>query len=320
MRTAHFRTRQRDSRLWAGPGCKSCSVPRFRAVLLLIATVIVWGTTFHLARFALGDAGRPGFTPFSLAAVRFPLAALMLLALSAERSDLALLRRPGFLFSTGLLGAIGILAYNLLFYQGIVRVNPAKAALIAAANPGITALLIRAWKRESLGGFAFAGIVTAFLGVVLVILGPLAGDRLDLAPGAGDLFLLGASTAWAVYSVYSRDLGRRYGMRPVTTYALLLGSPGLILPALVEGHALPLEWGPWLAVAYMALFATALAYRWWGRGVEELGPAPTAIFINLIPITAFGIEYALGGGLHPTQIAGGGLVVLGVWLTGRGRR
>lgn len=300
---------------------------RIRTVFPLLVTVVVWGTTFHLARFALGgpaDSGGPdgahGFTPFSLAAVRFVLAGAILLVLSGQRADLQLLRQPRFVLSVAVLGGVGILAYNMLFYQGIIRVNPAKAALIAAANPGITALLVRLWKKEVLGLHAAAGIATAFVGVVLVILGPPGGGRVDLAPGIGDLFLLGASGAWAVYSVYSRDLGRRYGMRPVTLYALLLGSPGLIVPALLEGRPLPVDPGPWLAVIYMALFATALAYRWWGQGVEELGPASTAIFINLIPITAFVIEYIMGGSLHSVQIVGGMLVVLGVYLTGRGRR
>ncbi|KAB2931829.1 MAG: EamA family transporter [Leptonema illini] len=280
---------------------------RWRDTLLLLLTVLFWGTTFHAARYAMQS-----FTPVALAAARFLIGALFLLIVTGRLTDLTLLRNRDFLWRIVLLGAVGVGIYNLLFYEGIARVNPARAALIAAANPGITALLLRVWKKEALPVASLAGIVLAFAGVAFVVFEPGSGWSI----GVGELCIMGAATAWSIYSIAGRDVMRSYEQRAVTLYSVVAGS--LMLPLFVgDVHDTHFAIGPFIAVLYMAIFATGLAYVWWARAVQSLGPAPAAVFMNLVPVTALVIEVLLGGSIETRQLFGGALVIAGVWLTNR---
>ncbi len=280
---------------------------RWRDVLLLLCTVLLWGTTFHTARYAMQS-----FSPVSLAASRFLIGAVFLLLVNARRSDLALLRNRRFVKHVVFLGIVGVVGYNLLIYEGISRLNPARAALIAAANPGITALLLRVWKKEALPLSSLIGICLAFTGVALVVLKPDMGWSV----GVGELCIMGAATAWSLYSIAGRDVMRTYEQRAVTLYSVVVGS--LLLPLFVDDwQELDIATGPLLAVVYMAIFATGLAYVWWARAVQSLGPASAAVFMNLVPVTALVIEVLLGGSIEPRQLLGGLLVMVGVWLTNR---
>lgn len=281
---------------------------RWRDRLLLLLTVLFWGTTFHAAHYALKS-----FTPLTLAAARFLIGALFLLLVTGRLNDLTLLRNLHFLRRIVVLGAVGVGIYNLLFYEGIARVEPARAALIAAANPGITALLLRVWKKEASGAASLAGIAAAFAGVALVVFEPDSGGSV----GLGDLCIMGAATAWSIYSIAGRDVMRTYDQRAVTLYSVTAGALMLFLITIKDLHELHVEAGPFLAVVYMAIFATGLAYVWWARAVQSLGPATAAVFMNLVPVTALGIEVMLGGSIELRQLIGGVLVITGVWLTDR---
>ncbi|HLO93952.1 MAG TPA: EamA family transporter, partial [Burkholderiaceae bacterium] len=59
----------------------------------------------------------------------------------------------------------------------------------------------------------------------------------------------------------------------------------------------PLAWGSGLALAllYVALGPSLLAYRCWGLGVTQAGPAVAAFFGNLTPVFAALMSAALLG-------------------------
>ena len=59
----------------------------------------------------------------------------------------------------------------------------------------------------------------------------------------------------------------------------------------------PIVWGPGLAVAlvYVAIGPSLIAYRCWGQGVAEAGPTLAAFFVNLTPLFAALMSAALLG-------------------------
>jgi drug/metabolite transporter (DMT)-like permease len=71
-------------------------------------------------------------------------------------------------------------------------------------------------------------------------------------------------------------------------------------------------------VLYFALFGTVLAFVWFYDGVKAIGAARAAQFINLVPVcgVAFG-ALVLGEPVTGALLAGGLLVLAGLWLTHR---
>src|SRR5260221_14588792 len=76
------------------------------------------------------------------------------------------------------------------------------------------------------------------------------------------------------------------GMSPLaaTTCAAITGTAILFVACAVTGDlALPqANWKGWLALAYMGLLGTAIAYIWFFDGVKAIGPARSAGFVHLV--------------------------------------
>ena len=91
-------------------------------------------------------------------------------------------------------------------------------------------------------------------------------------------------------------------------YAHELWSGRLIVPA--TGSA--------LAIAYVSIFPSFLAYLFFNRGVELIGSAATGQYMNVMPLMGAGLAMLfLGEVLHLFHIIGLALIVAGILVAGR---
>jgi drug/metabolite transporter (DMT)-like permease len=245
-------------------------------------------------------------SPLALNALRWSLAALLLLPLAWR-----LLLQPGLLLQRwrylALCGFLGMGCYNALQYQALRSSSPLNVTLIAASLPvwmltlGALVFGVRP-RRQQIWGAALS-----LLGVALVIS---RGNLQILAQVhfvAGDLLMLLAIFSWAIYSwLLARPPALMRGeARPDWDWAAMLMAQllfGLVFAggmAGLEQMAMPqaIQWGPGLALAllYVAVGPSLIAYRCWGLGVASAGPAVAAFFGNLTPVFAALMSAALLG-------------------------
>jgi drug/metabolite transporter (DMT)-like permease len=72
------------------------------------------------------------------------------------------------------------------------------------------------------------------------------------------------------------------------------------------------------ALAFLVVFASVLAGQLFLFGVHTVGVGRTVVFVYLVPVlTAMLSALFLGEPLLPSQVLGGALVLLGVWVTTR---
>jgi drug/metabolite transporter (DMT)-like permease len=291
--------------------------------LKLVLTTFFWGGTFVAARFAVGEA-----PPFFAASCRFIIASLVLIPLAAWQS-----RREGRRFPVpgtfrqlaGLfsLGLTGVFLYNAVFFTGLRLTTASNGALIVAINPLLTVVLSALWLRERVSAGQAAGLILSLFGVAVVIARGSLGLVTSLSFNRGDLIMLGAPLCWALYSVLGKKALVRFTPLAATAYAALFGAL-LLVPAALGEHAaaggpLPgFSWLGWLAILQLALLGTVVGFVWWYQGVQQIGTARAAAFVNLVPV--FGALLAaliLGERLVASQIWGGFLVILGVYWGSR---
>jgi drug/metabolite transporter (DMT)-like permease len=68
----------------------------------------------------------------------------------------------------------------------------------------------------------------------------------------------------------------------------------------------------------MGSFGTAVAFVWFLEGVQRLGPARAAVFINLVPVAAIALgALLLDEPITVPTIVGAAMVITGVWILNR---
>ncbi len=298
--------------------------PALRAglYLRLVLVALFWGGTFIAGRRLALELPH-----FVAAAARYIVATAALFAY-LWRSEGGLPRPSGREWiGIAVLGVTGIFAYNAFFFGALARLPAGRSALIIATNPALTAVAAWLFFRLRFAWWQWLGVAVAFAGVAIVVS---RGDLATLgstAIGAGELMMFSGVLCWVVYTLVGRALLRRSGaLSPLATTAYA-SAFGLALLAAVAAFELPqVRWErigapEFIAIAYLGLFGTAIAFVWFYEAVKAVGAARAAVFTNLVPV--FGVTLAvlvLGEPLLASMVVGGIVTLIGVSLTNRDRR
>lgn len=301
-------------------------MPHWQADGFLLATAIMWGINIPVVKEAITR-----LDPFLFNASRlvFSALALALLVWLEWRSGYRQITTPPwrkillFAFMTGFV-------YQILFMLGITRTTAGNTALLLATMPVWTAILSFIFFRERLSRITWLGLMITLSGTTLVIV---SGGKVSFKSDFlwGNFFMLLASMLWAAGTVYSRPL-----LKEFSPLRLSLVANGLFMPLHLALAPLWMqfpakEYEPWqsvllqpailLAIVYSGAFSTGLAYATWNIGVRQLGGSHAAVYQNIVTLVA-----VLGGWLFlkeqilPVQIAGGVIMLVGLYLMRQGRK
>lgn len=280
--------------------------------LKLFLVAFFWGGTFVAGRSLAGTVH-----PVSAAFFRFAIASVLLLAITWQCERLPRLTVRQLLVVTAL-GATGILAYNLFFFNGLTLIGAGRASLIIALNPVFITLASALIHREPLPLRRTLGILLSVFGAIIVITNGHPLSVLDAGIGRGELLIFGCVLSWTLYSVIGKTAMR--GLTPLVAvcYSSVAGTLMLLVIAIEHGSfAEALHYTPsaWLSLGYLGMFGTVVGFLWYFRGIQAIGPSRAAVFISFVPVN--GVLLAtliLGEPLTLSLLTGGVLVVSGSYL------
>lgn len=240
-------------------------------VAAYLACALIWGTTWYAIRVSIS-----AYPTFAAVALRFAIAAAILLPIAARARPWPRGRAWAWLVLAGLLDA----ACYLLVYLGEERVPGAVAAVLYGTQPLILAVLLGATRIERLTRRHLVGSVLSLTGVVVLFL-----DRLTISAhqAAGVALVIGSVIAATAYSaVMKQKTGALNGLVSTTIFltitAVVLG--GVTLCA---GDSLP--WpppiAPTLALLYLAIIGSVAAFLlyFWLLGKTSLQVTSTLVFV-----------------------------------------
>ncbi len=276
--------------------------------------ILVWGSTFVVTKVLLRS-----FSPTEILAIRFALAAVILLPAGRGTFRLYGLRTELRLAGAGL---AGITAYYLAENGALAATDSVNVGLIVAVIPLLTAAASRlAATGEALRRSFWMGLAVAGAGVVLVVLN---GRVLRLNP-LGDLLAFGAALSFAVYSVLMRGVGD--GIPPLAA-VLRTFAWGLVgaLPFLVAERRVAVPPSVWTRFAepfvlpsflFLSALASAVAYALWNRAIAILGAVRANTYVYTVPLVNAALSAAfLGERVTLLAAIGGILIILGVAADG----
>jgi drug/metabolite transporter (DMT)-like permease len=283
--------------------------------LAILGTVLFWGLSFVASKTILNS----GVPPMTMVAMRFAVASVILFPILKIREPGRKLGARGILALTAG-GLLGVTVYFFFESRGVKLTTASNASLIIGTIPVFTVVAERLFYKSAIAWYRWIGVALSLVGVYLLVGRTGAGEA---AGGpAGDLFMLGACLSWVAYNMVSRNLHKRFSDFAITTYQALFGTIFLLPLALLEHRSwVPLSTVALLDILYLAVFCSAGAYFLYVFALARIGPIGIAPFINLIPVVgALGGVLILGERLAAAQIAGGGVVIVGVLVVNLRRR
>ncbi len=206
------------------------------------------------------------------------------------------------------------------FQTGLALSTAAHAALLYSLTPLFVMLLAQALRRELPGVRTALGTLIALAGTLYVLVW--RGLDLSRGPLFGDLLLLAAVIAWALFTAEGRPLVSVHGPLPVIAWTLIAGT-AMYLPLGIASLAAPgavhriahASRAAWLGVGYLILVTSVIAYLLWYWALAHLPAARVAVFTNLQPLaTAVLAHFFLGEHVTPQFVGGALMVIFGVVL------
>jgi drug/metabolite transporter (DMT)-like permease len=279
--------------------------------------VVVWGGTFIATKIALEEA-----SPASIVWVRFAIGVVILGAAVFLRRQFALPERMDLAY-LAMLGFFGVTFHQWLQATGLQTAQATTTAWIVASTPVFIAILGRLVLKERFGWLQITGIVLAAAGVLLVVSkGNLAALASGQAGTIGDLLILVSSVNWAVFSVLSRRELPRHPAARMMFYVMLFGW--------IFTTVWIFAWGPgmselsglssrvWAAILVLGVLGSGLAYIAYYDALQELPASQLGAFLNIEPlVTTVLAAYMINEAITAVTLAGGAIIILGVYLVNR---
>lgn len=216
-----------------------------------------------------------------------------------------------------LLGFLSITVYNTFVYIGLNTTTAINMLLINTARPVVIVFLSYLFYRERVTLVQAGGFALALSGTLTI----LARGNFDVFGDAnfivGDLWVVGATVGWALYTVL-------YRKRPpihATNLMLVTIVMGLVimLPFYLwetfQVRPMPLVSETYWSIAYLGLIAGVIGYLAFNRLVEVMGANRAGLTSYLVPIIGTSLAiFFLGEQFHPFHVAGISLILIGVAL------
>lgn len=214
-------------------------------------------------------------------------------------------------------GLTGVAINQLFFIKGLSLTTSIHSALLSLGTP-IFITIIAIWLlKDGLNIRKTGGLVCGIGGAVILIM---AKDHSSNASNRllGDVFILVNAISYAFYLVLVRPLMESYSAVHVTRWVFTIGTL-VILPIGWEQFANTnwqvFQFEHWLALGFVAIAATFLAYLLNVYGISIIGPAATGTYIYTQPFFAAVIAMVFMGEHFTIAKAGATILIFaGVYL------
>ena len=246
---------------------------------------------------------------FGAQAVRYLAATVILVgALLVVRRPLPRPRGKDWLWLVGV-AATGLVLFNVAVIRSVEHAEPAAVAILISAVPLILLIGESVRLRRRPSPQLLAGVVLVVVGAALVQ----GGGRTSVEGLAWAFVALVCEAAFTLLAV--PVLGR-LGAVGVSIHTCWMGA--LMFGALALGvdglGAIPtLHTGAILALAYLAVVQTAIAFSLWYSAVNILGAAVAGLFVGLMPVGA-ALSGLVPGLTTVTPAVIGGSILVGVGI------
>jgi drug/metabolite transporter (DMT)-like permease len=292
--------------------------------------VVVWAFNFIAAKVGLRY-----LPPLTMASFRVTLAGVSMVPayLVCSRwpafADARPTRSQGLtrrdLWTFAYLGFFGVVVNQMCFTMGLRYTSVSHAAVIVGMGPIYTLILAVLFRLERATWHKVVGMAIAFVGIA--VLASENGISARSPSLLGDAITMTGSIGFATYAVLGKRVAGRYDALTMVAFNHFAGAIIILPVALRQARQLgpfsrwrAIPWPAWVAVIFMAVFSSALAYFLYFWLLRYLEASQLSAFTYLLPVLAVILGILLLGERGSLmQIIGGILALGGVYWVESGR-
>lgn len=252
-------------------------------VIFALGAVLIWSGSFVLAR------GLSSYLPpMALSFWRWTIALLGIapFAIKSTWNNRRLIKEKiGYLSLTSF---FGIALFNTLVYIAGKTTTSFNLSLIALTTPIFIVVLSVLFLKEKLKTMNLMGISLVIIGVMLLLTKGNPWTLLDFRFSKGDLWMLLAAVVFAIYALLIRIKPKNIDTKTFLFITFFIGDLLLFPAYLWEYNANPNDIAISnkiiLALLYLGIFASLVAFYLWNEAIAKIGASKTAIIYYLIPV------------------------------------
>jgi drug/metabolite transporter (DMT)-like permease len=275
--------------------------------------VIFWGASFIATKIALEE-----LSPITIIMMRLIIASVLL-------TSIAIITKRDFKINVKNHLRILVLALIAVFHlwiqvTGLKFTSASNTGWIIGTAPIFMAILAAIFLKEKITLFQISGIVIAMFGL-LILVGK--GDLLniDLVKNKGDLLVLASAFTWGVYSMINKKISLNYSPLLTILYLFIMMAI-IIVPFNLNGETINsvvhLSVISWVAVVFLGLFCSGIAYVIWAYALREMESAKVGAFLYFEPfVTVVAAWVFLAETITILMLMSGVIITAGVFIVNK---
>lgn len=279
---------------------------------LALITILIWGVTYIATKILLQN-----YNEIQVIVFRLIIAYAVLWVIKPNPNPPTSLKNE-LLFIV--LALFGVVVY-FLFENAALTISPASnVSIIISFAPIATTIGMRlVSKDEKLTVAKIIGFFVAIAGVVLVVFNGTVVLKLN---PKGDFLAIGAMLSWALYSLVSPYMLKRFDnillTRRCTFYSLIpLAAITLIRDGVPDVSPL-LSVPSGSSLLLLGILGSGLCYLWWNKAIKTIGVVVTTNYLYLSPfVTMISGWFILKEPISVMGIVGALLIIGGIVVSNK---
>ena len=215
-----------------------------------------------------------------------------------------------------ILGGVGVTIGSLATSFGVLLSSGLSSAIVSTTSPVGSALTAALLFGERLGGGIILATILSVIGGLVSVTGDQAISGTSFR--GGEILIVLANVLWTWMSVAAQRWLRGFSQLQIAALTVTTGAIWLmlLLPFVALSGAIDLRIDLSAESIFLVLFAgivpIAIGNFCWHYGVSRLGVVVSSMYNNLLPAAALAATLLMGGTFVWQQIAGAGIILVGV--------
>lgn len=221
------------------------------------------------------------------------------------------------LSTIGYIAIFNVILHHIFLALGVANTSGVNTGIILGANPLVVLILSILLLKAVFSRLKMFGFVLGFIGIIVT---SLAGADGFTGFSLGDVMILISMLVQAFSFILISKLNPTFDPRLLTGYMLVFGSfvifiVSMLLDANVAEITKLFSWKLGLIFLFSALICTAVGHMIYNYAIKQVGPAETAVFVNLNTLFALsGAAFFLGEPIVLGHVIGFLFILCGVFF------